>query len=144
MRGNSTPSDRLVAEGAEIETNLAMTQYSRVFDINGHQAGVLAIRPYGNVPGSVSTDLGALTNDDSGLGDVMLGFVFGLCCAPDLSPQQYVKYDPDFAVALLAKATLPTGSYDSNRTLHMGEIAGHSNLELRLCIVSVHLISLRR
>lgn len=58
MRGNSTPSDRLVAEGAEIETNLAMTQYSRVFDINGHQAGVLAILRYGNVSGYVQPTWG--------------------------------------------------------------------------------------
>ena len=63
MRGNSTPIDGLVVEGADIEINLAVTQYSRAFDINGHQAGVLAIRPYGNVSGSVSTDLGTLTDD---------------------------------------------------------------------------------
>ncbi|MGR3660217.1 MAG: transporter [Paracoccaceae bacterium] len=120
LRGNQTPTRGLNFEGAEIGINLGITQYGRTFSINGHQAGLLAIVPYGGASGSVSTAFGAATGSDIGLGDVMLGFVYGIVGSPDLTAQEYVNYDPGFAMAFLARATLPTGSYDSNRNLNMG------------------------
>lgn len=120
LRGNNTPSNGLVVPGSEIDINLGLTQYGRAFDINGHQAGMLLVLPVGNVTGSVSTGLGTISGHDSGLGDILLGFVYGLYGSPNLSQEEYVKYDPGFSMAILARATLPTGSYDSNRSLNMG------------------------
>lgn len=120
LRGNQTPSKGQVVEGADIDINLGITQYGRTIDINGHQAGLLAILPYGNVSGSVSTAFGATSGSDSGLGDVLLGFVYGIFGSPVLTAQEYVNYDPGFAMAFLSRVTLPTGSYDSSRNLNMG------------------------
>jgi outer membrane putative beta-barrel porin/alpha-amylase len=120
MRGNNTPSNGLIVQGSEIDIDLGVTQYSRTFDINGHQAGLLVVAPYGSVSGSLSTSAGTLTGRDSGLGDVMLGFIYGIYGSPNLSPEDYVKYDPGFSMALLARATMPTGSYDSANNLNMG------------------------
>lgn len=120
LRGNNTPSNGLVVPGAKLDVNLGLTQYGRAFDIDGHQAGVLLVLPMGNVSGSLSTGLGKKSSKDSGIGDVLLGFVYGLYGSPNLSQQEYVKYDPGFSMAILARATLPTGSYDSSRSLNMG------------------------
>ncbi len=85
LRGNQTPSEGINVEGADIDINLGITQYGRTIDINGHQAGLLAILPYGNVSGSVSTAFGTTSGSDSGLGDVLLGFVYGIFGSPVLT-----------------------------------------------------------
>ncbi len=120
LRGNNTPSNGLVIENADIDLNLGVTQYALALDINGHQAGLLAIVPYGNASGSVQTAFGELSGHDSGIGDAMLGFAYGIYGTPSLSLEEYVGYDPGFAMALLLRATLPTGSYNSDNNLNMG------------------------
>lgn len=120
LRGNQTPSTGSVIEGSDIDINFGISQYGRTIGINGHQAGLLAIVPYGNVSGSLSTGLGTTSGSDVGLGDVLLGFVYGIVGSPVLTAQEYINYDPGFAMAFLARVTLPTGSYDSDRNLNMG------------------------
>ena len=120
MRGNSSPSDGLVIEGADIDINMGITQYALAIDIGGKQAGLLAIVPYGNVAGSLSTQAGETRGSDSGLGDVILGAAFGIYGTPNLNMEEYTSFDPGFAMALLARSTLPTGSYSDTRNLNMG------------------------
>lgn len=120
LRGNSTPSTGLIVQGADIDLNLGVTQYGRAIDIAGHQAGLLVLVPYGNASGSLSTEFGTRSAHDSGLGDIMLGVLYGIYGTPSLSRQDYMEYDPGFAMALLTRATLPTGSYDSDSNLNMG------------------------
>lgn len=120
LRGNNTPSNGLVIEDADIDINLGVTQYARAFDIDGHQAGLLAVIPYGEVSGSLATLVREKRGNDSGLGDLMLGFVYGVYGSPNVSRQEYLEFNPGFAMAVLARATLPTGSYNSDQFLNMG------------------------
>ena len=118
--GNFTPSDGTVISGADIDMDLGVTQFTQTFDINGHQAGVLALVPYGNVSGSLDLRPGSVTGSDSGFGDLALGFVYGLYNAPNLDREAFFKYDPGLSVNVLTRLTFPTGSYDSDRNLNLG------------------------
>lgn len=120
IRGNNTPSTGLIVQGAELDLNLAVTQYAKSIDLNGRQTGLIAVLPYGNISGSLNTIAGNQSDSASGLGDLLLGGVFGLVGSPVLNEEQYIKYDPGFAMALLARLTVPTGRYDSDSTLNMG------------------------
>lgn len=119
-RGNMAASDGAVFQGADLDLNLGVTQYSQTFDLNGHQAAWLAIVPYGNVSGSLGLGAGGRTGADSGLGDIKLGFAYGILDTPVLTRDAYAKYDPNFAINFIGRLTAPTGSYDSNRNLNMG------------------------
>jgi hypothetical protein len=119
-RGNMGANDGTVFRGADLELNLGVTQYSQTFDLNGHQAAWLAIVPYGNVSGSLGLGAGGATGADSGLGDIKLGFAYGILDTPVLDREAYVKYDPSFAINFIGRITAPTGSYDSSRNLNMG------------------------
>ncbi|MCB1486452.1 MAG: transporter [Bauldia sp.] len=121
MSGNNAPSQGTIIEGADLNIMLGVSQYSTTVDIAGHQAGLLAVVPYGDVSGSLSTLHGRTpTGGDSGFGDTMFGVAFGMIGAPALTPEQYMAYDPGFSMAALALVTAPTGSYSSNRVLNMG------------------------
>ena len=119
-RGNLTPVEGDIPPDARLDMNLAITQYSQTLELNGRQAGLLAYLPYGNISGSL--DLGGVNQSASaaGIGDLTLGFVYGLLNTPSLGFEEYIKYHPGLAVVALAKLTLPTGSYDSGSALSMG------------------------
>lgn len=119
-RGNITPTDGTVFRGADLDLNLGITQYSQTFDLDGHQAGWMAILPYGEVSGELGFGAGGRSASTSGLGDVKLGFIYGILGAPNLDFQSYTKYDPKLAVTFLGRLTVPTGRYDSDRSLNMG------------------------
>lgn len=134
MDGNNTPTEGLVIKNADIDMTLGVSQFATTFGIAGHQAGLLGILPYGQVSGSLTSNFPGRerTGGDSGFGDFMLGFAYGVIGAPVLSPEAYAAYDPGFAVSAIAYATAPTGSYSSNRILNMGGNRWAFDLELPL------------
>ncbi|AVO38224.1 transporter [Pukyongiella litopenaei] len=119
-RGNLAPSDGTVFRGADLDLNLGVTQYSQTLGLNGHQAAWLMIVPYGNVSGSLGLGAGGSSGSDSGLGDIKLGFAYGIHGAPVLDREAYMRYDPGLAVNFIGRVTAPTGHYDSARSLNMG------------------------
>lgn len=120
LRGNNAPGNGVVIENADIDINLGATQYASAFDANGRQAGILAVATYGNVNGGVTSRFGDVTGSDSGVGDLMLGVVYGAYGGPNLEIDAYKAHDPGLSVATLLRVTLPTGSYNSHRNLNMG------------------------
>ena len=64
LRGNNAPGDGIVHQSANLDINLGATQYARAMDLNGHQAGLLAVIPYGNASGSVDTLTGTVSGSD--------------------------------------------------------------------------------
>lgn len=129
-RGNFTASAGSVIRNADIDVNIGLTQFTQTFDIAGRQAGVLAILPYGNLSGSLGIGGTTLSGSDAGLGDIVLGFVYGAYGAPSLSREAYFAYDPGLSVNTLVRLTLPTGAYDSGQSLNLG--ANRWALELGL------------
>lgn len=119
-RGNLAPSEGTVIRGSEINVDLGVTQYSKTFDINGSQAGILAYVPYGEASGSLDIGNTSVTGSDTGFGDLTVGFVYGVLNTPNLDREAYLKFAPGLTISALARLTLPTGSYSADRNLNLG------------------------
>lgn len=120
QEGNQTLSLGQVIAGSDIDITAGFVQYTHTFEVGGQQAGVFAALPYAHIEGSLASSLGTTQGNESAAADPVIGAIFGLTGAPNLSLKEYVKYDPGFGAGLLFKVTVPIGSYDSSRTLNVG------------------------
>lgn len=103
---------------SRIDADIVVLQYSQVVNIAGNAAGLFAIAPMGRVDGSL---IGTKKSGKStGLGDIQLGMVLGLVGSPALTAQEYGANKPGFSMGLLAKVSLPTGKYASDKAVNFG------------------------
>jgi hypothetical protein len=120
LRGNQTADPGLLIQGGDIDVDLAMAQFTHSVALAGQQAAVFALLPYGEVSGSLEPPLQRIKGSATGTGDAILGAVLTLAGSPPLTLQQFVAYDPGFALGALVKVTVPTGSYDEDKFLNVG------------------------
>ncbi|MCF6264375.1 MAG: transporter [Xanthomonadales bacterium] len=120
LDGNRAVDPSVVIQGADIDIDLAVLQYSRAFAIKGNQAGIYGIVSAGQVDGAVDLGGMALSDSNSGFGDIQIGATFGVIGSPSLSLEEYVKFKPAFSAGILTLFTLPTGQYDESHALNLG------------------------
>ncbi len=120
LDGNRAVDPSVVIQGADIEIDLAVLQYSRAIDIKGNQAGIYAIVSAGQIDGTVDLGNMALSDKNSGFGDIQIGATFGVVGSPTLTMGEYVKYKPGFSAGIITLFTLPTGQYDESHALNLG------------------------
>lgn len=122
LRGNQTADPSSIVAGGDIDVDLALVQFTHSFALAGKQAAAFALLPYGDVSGSLELPFGNArgSGSSSGVGDVIVGTVVGLIGPPPLTLQEFVAYQPGFALGVLAKVTAPTGTYDADRFLNVG------------------------
>lgn len=105
---------------ANIDADVAILQYTRTFCLKDHIAAAFVALPYAHIRGSVPLSTGTVSASDTGFGGAILGGVIGLVGSPALSGEEFVKHNPGFQLALVGKAILPTGSYDSDNIISTG------------------------
>lgn len=120
LEGNQSLASGAVFRGGDLDLNVGVLQYSRSFELFGALAGGMAIVPFGNVSGQIVGGPLPLQADSSGLGDIELGTVVTLFGMPPLVLEEYVAFDPSLVVSLVARASLPTGTYDPNKAVNLG------------------------
>jgi hypothetical protein len=120
LHGNQTAAAGSVVQGGDIDVDVGIVQFTHSFTMAGKQAAVFAVLPFGEVSGKVKPPFNRIKGSSTGMGDVIVGGVLGLVGPPPLTLQEFVAYDPGFALGVLVKATLPTGSYDGDKFLNMG------------------------
>lgn len=120
LDGNQTADPALLIPDSEIDIDLAVAMYTKTFGLGGKQGAVFAILPYGEVEGSLGAFGQTLSGSADGLGDLTLGGIMGLINSPDLPALEYGQHAAMPNLAVLAKLTLPTGTYDPDKTLNMG------------------------
>jgi hypothetical protein len=120
LDGNQTADPGSIIEGGDIGVDLALVQLTHSFAAGGKQAAAFAVLPFGEVSGNLKPPFNAIKGSSSGLGDVILGGIVGLVGPPPLTREQFMTYAPGFALGVLGKVTLPTGSYDADNFLNMG------------------------
>jgi hypothetical protein len=120
LRGNQTADGSSVIEGGDIDVDLLLLQGTHSFAVAARQAALFAVLPYGEVSGSIDSRLSKLRGSSSGLGDPIVGAIIGLIGPPPLTPQEFVAYQPGYALGALAKITVPVGEYDREKVLNVG------------------------
>lgn len=107
-------------ETSTVDIAVLAPSYHRTFDLLGNVGSVLIGIPVGAVSFETSvTDL----DIDSPLaqGDLYVGGSVGLVGMPSLSPQEYFMHKPGLQVSAEAKLFLPTGDYDPDRIVSLGQ-----------------------
>ena len=110
-----------VSGGAAITINGGILEYAHAFALAGSAGTWLVTLPFGEASRSVSTATAARTDSQSGIGDLQLTAAFGLVGSPALNEEDYETYRPRVAVSLLTRLYVPTGAYDRNSPVNLGQ-----------------------
>jgi hypothetical protein len=122
--------DGTITINGTLQSGLLAAQYTRAFDVGGMPLGLFGLVPWATIDGELDLPFGAVSFDGEGVGDIMLGGVFGLVGNGAMTREEYVAADPGFELGVLAKLTLPTGSYDPDEQISIG--ANRYSLQLGL------------
>lgn len=115
---------------SELDVGVMTPTYRHIFDVMGNAGTVLIGLPLGGM--SLQP-----VDVDSGIaqGDLVLGGSLGLVGMPSLGLMEYVQHKPGFQATAAAKLFLPTGDYDPNRMVNLGQ--NRWSLEVSLPITYV-------
>lgn len=107
-------------DATDLDVAVVTPSYHHIFDLSGNAAAFLIGMPIGNV--SFATSGGAI-DVDTGIaqGDMFVGGVLGLVGMPALSRAEYYQHVPGFQASVESKLFLPTGDYDPDRIVNLGQ-----------------------
>lgn len=121
-RGNESFDPGSVIPGVEVEVNGSIIEYAHGFALADRAGSVVLSLPVGDAVASVQNIAsGVRTYTRSGIGDLQLAGIFGLLGAPALEEKDYEAYRPGFAMNLLTRVYLRTGSYDRTAPVNLGD-----------------------
>lgn len=107
-------------ETSTLDIGALAPSYHRTFDAFGNVGAVLIGIPVGAV--SFETSVTPIDIDTPlTQGDMYVGGALGLVGMPSLSPEEYYTHKPALQVSAEAKLFLPTGDYDPNRMVNLGQ-----------------------
>ena len=119
-QGNSTLDPGRVFRGTDVDVTMSVLQFTQTVNIAGQQSGLFAVLPLGELSVDFNFRNMTRTGTSSGLGDLVLGGVFGLAGSPALPLQDYLAYQPGASIGVLAKVGLPTGTYSAGELVNLG------------------------
>lgn len=108
------------AETTNLDVMVLTPTYHTTFDVLGNVGTFLIGLPVGNV--SLESSAGTI-DVDTGIaqGDLVVGGALGLVGTPSLELMDYVQHKPGFQAMVETKLFLPTGDYDPNRMVNLGQ-----------------------
>mgnify|MGYP000853747714 CR=1 FL=1 len=117
VNSNSAFDNTFFVKDAEFDTDMFGLMYTRVFDVAGHTAAVVAMISGGSLSGGIDN---IYTGETSGLADTYVIGVFNLTGAPSVTVEEYMKTNYDVVIDVIAAFRAPTGSYEADRNLNIG------------------------
>ncbi len=120
-RGDFDFNPGVAVGGAEISLNGGIIEYAHGFALAGRAGTFLVSLPFGEASSTVSVASAARNASMSGTGDLQLTAAFGLLGSPALSEKDYESYRPRAALTLLTRVYVPTGRYDRNSPVNLGQ-----------------------
>lgn len=120
LHGGDVVNFGLGDETTELDVGVVTPTYRKTFDVMGNVGLVLIGLPIGNV--SYASSAGTI-DIDTGIapGDLVIGAALGLAGMPALAPMDYAMHKPGFQAMVEGKLFLPTGDYDPNRMVNLGQ-----------------------
>jgi len=101
-----------------LDVGVLTPTYRKTFDLSGNVGLVLIGLPIG---GMTFDSLAPTIDTGLAQGDLVLGAALGLVGMPALAPMDYAMHKPGFQAMVEGKLFLPTGDYDSNRLVNLGQ-----------------------
>ena len=120
-RGNASFDPGSVTPGTQIDVDGGILEYSHGFGLRGHALVLDVSLPVGQARASVEAAGVARSYTSSGIGDLQISSVFGLMGSPALPEKEYESYRPRFALGVLTRVYVPTGAYDRNSPVNVGQ-----------------------
>ncbi|WP_055047728.1 transporter [Devosia sp. A16] len=101
-----------------LDVGVLTPTYRKTFDLSGNVGLVLIGLPVG---GMTFDSLAPTIDTGLAQGDLVLGAALGLVGMPALAPMDYAMHKPGFQAMVEGKLFLPTGDYDPNRLVNLGQ-----------------------
>lgn len=101
---------------ADFDTNIYGLMYTRLFNVKGRTAAIVAMLSYGDTSGG----LPRFNGTTNGLGDIYVVGVLNLYGAPSVDKQEFVKTKYNTIVDIQLAFRAPTGKYDASDVLNLG------------------------
>lgn len=101
-----------------LDVGVLTPAYRKTFDVMGNVGLVLIGLPIGNV---TFDSLAGTVDTGIAQGDLVVGAAYGLVGMPALAPMDYAMHKPGFQAMVEGKLFLPTGDYDANRMVNLGQ-----------------------
>jgi hypothetical protein len=121
-RGNAVfDPGAIISAGGELIVNGGIIEYAHGFALAGNAGTFLASLPFGEASRSVAIGDATRRDSRSGIGDMQLSAAFGILGSPALSEMDYESYRPHAMLTLLTRLYLPTGAYDRNSPVNLGQ-----------------------
>ena len=121
MSGNVNPTDPafVLSPGFSFDSEILQTGYYKAFALTPKRAASLtAILNMGRVSGESAV----FSESSSGFGDLMVEFNMHLNNAePIYNNPMLMRYKPGFSVNLIADLVIPTGEYDDDQLVNLGQ-----------------------
>lgn len=111
-----------VSAGAELNLNGGIIEYTHGFGFLGRAGTMFISVPFGGASGSATAGSATGSASSSGIGDMQLTAAFGIAGSPALREEDYATYRPrGVALTLLTRLYIPTGAYDRNSPINLGQ-----------------------
>ena len=120
-RGNVSFDPGSVTPGTKIDVDGGSFEYSQAFGLRGNVVVLDLALPVGEARGSFETAGGERSYTSSGIGDLQISAAFGLMGSPALQEEEYENYRPRLALSVLTRVYAPTGAYDRNSAVNLGQ-----------------------
>jgi hypothetical protein len=120
-RGNFSFDPGGVVPGVDAEVNGGIIEYSYALALRDKLVTLIATLPAGKAQGSVNSGGATRSYTRSGVGDLQLTAVFGVIGAPALREKEYETYQPRFALSVLSRVYVPSGTYDRTAPVNPGD-----------------------
>jgi hypothetical protein len=101
---------------ADFNTNIYGLMYTRLFNVKGRTAAIVAMLSYGDTSGG----LPGFNGTTNGLGDIYVVGVLNLYGAPSVNREEFMKTKYNTIVDVQLAFRAPTGKYDGSDVLNLG------------------------
>lgn len=103
---------------AKVTGNIALARVGRSFGLGGHTATVQFLIPYAWLDGKV--DGTSIEQKRDGLADITGLFAYNFFGGPALTPEEFVKWQPETYLTGSFWVTAPIGKYSNDRLINTG------------------------
>ena len=122
--GNTNPLDpaHFVSADADIQAEVAVAGYARLFTLFDRSAMAAVLLPMGHISGETTVGGRSFDQSATGFGDPMLEFNINVVGPPAIKDiPDIVRYEPGFSLDIVTDLAFPVGEYDSDQALNLGQ-----------------------